>query len=86
VLVGLVSGVLGVMTTAVSVLWMHPSWCPGATAALAVTGAAFLARSLLPTRMLLRPGHVGDVAESLALLALPPALVTAIGALSSVRG
>jgi type VII secretion integral membrane protein EccD len=86
VLVGLVSGVLGLMTTAVSVLWMHPSWCPGATAALAVTGAAFLARSLVPTRMLLRPGHVGGVAESLALLALPPALVTAIGALSSVRG
>jgi type VII secretion integral membrane protein EccD len=86
VLVGLVSGVLGLMTTAVSVLWMHPAWRPGACAALAVTGAALLAGSVLPTRRLLRPGRLGDVAESLALLALPPALVTAIGALSSVRG
>jgi type VII secretion integral membrane protein EccD len=86
VLVGLTSGVLGLMATALSVLWMQPAWRPGAGAVLAVTGAVFLARSRMPPRTFVRRGHLGDVAESVALLALPSALVTAVGVLSAIRG
>jgi hypothetical protein len=86
VLVGLTSGVLGLMATALSALCMHPSWRPGVTAALAVTGTVFLARSRLPPRTFVRGGRLGDLAESVALLTLPPALVTATGVLSWIRG
>ena len=39
VLVGLASGVLGLTSTALSVLWLHPSWRPCASVVVAVTGA-----------------------------------------------
>ena len=86
VLTGLVSGLLGLMATTLSVLWMHPTWRPGATAALLAAGAALLARSRLPAGMVLPRGRLGDLAESAALIALPSALVAAIGVLSPFRG
>jgi hypothetical protein len=86
VLVGLASSVLGLMTTAVSVLWMHPTWRPGATAALVLTGTLLVVRSRLPRGALVGRSRLGGVAESVALLALPPALLIATGAFSSVRG
>jgi hypothetical protein len=86
VLVGLESGVLGLIATAVSVLWMHPAWRPAATAALVVTGTLLLVRSLLPRGTFVRWGRLVGVAESVALLGLPTALVIATGAFSSVQG
>jgi type VII secretion integral membrane protein EccD len=86
VLVGLVSGVLGLLATALSVLWLHPGWRPGAAVALAVTGAVLLALTLLPRATSVRRGRLGDVAESVALLALLPALVIATGVFSAIRG
>jgi len=86
VLVGLTSGVLGLVSTAVSVLWLHPSWRPTAAVALAVTGAVLLALTLLPSSGSVRRGRLGDVAETIALLALLPALVLATGLYSSIAG
>jgi hypothetical protein len=86
VLVGLMSGILGLLATALSVLCMQPAWRPAATAALVVTGWVFLARSRLPLRTWVRPGHLGDVAESTALVALAPTLVAASGVLPWIRG
>jgi type VII secretion integral membrane protein EccD len=86
VLVGLVSGILGLVSVAVSMLWMHPDWRPTAAVALAVTGAVLLAVTLLPATPSVRRGRFGDVAESVALLALLPLLVVAVGIYSSIRG
>jgi type VII secretion integral membrane protein EccD len=85
VLVGLSSGVLGLLSAAVSVLWLHPGWRPTAAVALAVTGAVLLALTLLPQGTSVRRGRLGDVAESVALLALLPALVIATGIFSSIN-
>jgi type VII secretion integral membrane protein EccD len=86
VLVGLVSGILGLVSVAVSMLWMHPDWRPTAAVALAVTGAVLLAVTLLPATPSVRRGRFGDVAESVSLLALLPLLVVAVGLYSSIRG
>ena len=86
VLVGLASGVLGLVSTAVSVLWLHPGWRPTAAVALAVTGAVLLALTLLPQPGSVRRGRLGDVVETVALLATVPALVIATGLYSSIAG
>jgi hypothetical protein len=86
VLVGLTSGLLGLISIALSVLWLHPSWRPTAAVALAVTGAVLLALTLLPQTMSIRRGRLGDLAESISLLALLPTLVIATGVFASIKG
>jgi type VII secretion integral membrane protein EccD len=86
VLVGLVSGILGLASVAVSLLWLHPDWRPTAAVALAATGAVVLAATLLPTAPSVRRGRFGDVAETVALLALLPLLVIATGVFAAIRG
>ena len=86
VLVGLVSGILGLASVAASVLWLHPDWRPAAAVVLAVAGGTLLAVTLVPTTPSVRRGRLGDVAETVGLLALPPLLVLATGILSSVQG
>ncbi len=83
--VGLVSGVLGLTSTALSVLWLHPPWRPSATAALAVTGVLLAALTRLPGSSVWRR-RLGDAVETVALLALLPALVVAAGVLGSLAG
>ena len=85
VLVGLSSGALGLVSTALSALWLHPSWRPTAAVTLAVTGAVLLALTLLPQPGSVRRGRLGDVIETVALLAMIPALVVATGIYSSIR-
>lgn len=85
VLVGLVSGVLGLAAIAVAVLWLHPDWRPTAAVALASTGALLLALTLLPSTPSIRRGRLGDVAESMALLSLLPLVVVATGIFESIR-
>jgi type VII secretion integral membrane protein EccD len=82
--VGLVSGVLGLVSTALSVLWLQPDWRPAAAVVLAVTGAVLLALTLVPSSGSVRRGRLGDVAETVGLLAMLPALVLATGLFSSV--
>ena len=86
VLVGLVSGIVGLASVAVSVLWLHPDWRPAAAVALAAAGAVLLALTLLPATPSVRRGRLGDVAETAALVTLPPLLVLASGVFSAVRG
>jgi type VII secretion integral membrane protein EccD len=85
VLVGLVSGILGLVAVAVSMLWLHPGWRPTAAVVLAATGAALLALTMLPATPSVRRGRLGDVAESVALLALLPLLVVAAGVFDAIR-
>lgn len=86
VLVGLVSGIAGLASCAVSLIWLHPEWRPGAALALAVAGAVLLALTLVPSPPSLRRGRLGDVAETAGLVALLPLLVLAIGVVHALRG
>lgn len=86
VLVGLTSGLLGLVSIALAVLWLHPSWRPTAAVVLAVTGAVLLALTLLPQTMSIRRGRLGDLAESISLIALLPTLVVATGVFASIKG
>jgi type VII secretion integral membrane protein EccD len=86
VLVGLVSGIAGLASVAVSMLWLHPGWRPTAAVVLAVTGAVLLAVTLLPSTPSVRRGRFGDLAESVCLLALLPLLVVATGVFAAIRG
>ena len=53
---------------------------------LAGAGAILLAVTLLPAAPSVRRGRLGDVAESVALLALLPLLLVAVGVFSAIRG
>ncbi len=79
VLVGLGSGVLGLLAAAVSVLALHPGWRPTTAVVLAAAGAALLAATLVPSTESVRRGRLGDVAELVCLVALLPLLLVAIG-------
>lgn len=83
---GLVSGVLGLVSVAVSVLALHPDWRPAAAVVLTVTGAVLLAATLLPSTASVRRGRLADLAETVSLLSLLPLLVVASGLFSSIRG
>jgi hypothetical protein len=84
-LVGLGSGILGLVSIATSLLWMHPDWRPTVAVTLAATGAVLLAVTLVPGTPSLRRGRLGDLAETLCLLALLPLVVLATGIYSAVR-
>jgi type VII secretion integral membrane protein EccD len=86
VLVGLVSGIVGLLSAAVAALWVHPDWRPTIAVVLAASGAVLLAVTLLPATPSVRRGRLGDVAESVALLALIPVSVVAVGVFSAIRG
>jgi len=85
VLVGLGSGILGLGSVAVSLLWMHPEWRPTVAVTLAAAGAVLLAVTLIPGTASLRRGRLGDLAETLCLLGLLPLVVLATGIYSSIR-
>lgn len=85
VLVGLGSGILGLASVAVSLLWLHDEWRPTAAVTLATTGAVLLASTLLPGVPSLRRGRLGDIAETVCLLGLLPLLVLAAGIYTSIR-
>lgn len=84
VLVGLASGVLGLLAVGVSVLVVHESWRPTLAVVLAGAGAALLALTLLPSGPSVRRGRFGDVLETVSLVALVPLLVLATGVIDSI--
>ena len=83
--VGLGFGVAALLTVAVSVMVLQPGWRPALALVLAVTGAAMLVLTLVPSTPSVRRGRMGDIAEVVALVALLPLLVLAIGLVGSVR-
>jgi len=85
VLVGLVSGILGLVSTALALLWLHPDWRPTTAVVLAAAGGVLLAMTLVPGSASVRRGRLADVAETIGLIALLPLLVLASGLLSSVN-
>jgi type VII secretion integral membrane protein EccD len=85
VLVGLVSGIVGLLSATVAALWVHPDWRPTIAVVLAGAGAVLLAVTLLPAAPSVRRGRLGDVAESVALLALLPVTVVAVGVFAAIR-
>ncbi len=84
VLVGLVSGILGLASVAVSLLVLQPDWRPATAVVLAATGGVLLASTLLPSTPSVRRGRLGDVVETMSLLALLPLLVLATGLFSAI--
>ncbi|MBA2955356.1 type VII secretion integral membrane protein EccD [Nocardioides sp. MAH-18] len=86
VLVALAAGIVGLLATAGAALWLHPDWRPTVAVLLAGTGALLLAVTLLPVAPSVRRGRLGDVAEAVALLALLPLLLVAVGVFSAIRG
>ena len=85
VLVGLVSGIAGLVSVAVALLWLHPDWRAVVAVALAATGTVLLAVTLRTATPSVRSGRYGDLAESGSLLALLPLLVLATGTLGAIR-
>ncbi|GAB2870731.1 type VII secretion integral membrane protein EccD [Nocardioides pacificus] len=86
VLVGLVSGIAGLVATGLSVLWLQPDWRPTAAVALAAAGGVLLTATLIPGAASVRRGRLGDVAETVALLALLPLLLVSVGVVSRIGG
>lgn len=86
VLVGLVSGLLGLFSVAISLLWLHPDWRPTTAVVLAATGGVLLAITLVPATPSVRRGRLGDLAETVALVALLPLAVLATGLFSAISG
>ena len=86
VLVGLASGILGLLATAGAVLVVHPDWQATVAVVLAAAGAVLLAATLVPGSASVRRGRLGDVAEVVSLVSLVPLLVLAVGLFDRVRG
>ena len=86
VLVGLLSGVLGLVSTAAAVLVLHPDWRPTTAVVLAATGGVLLALTLVPAPPSVRRGRLGDVAETVALLSLLHLAVVACGLFAAIVG
>jgi len=85
-LLGLASGVTGLLSVAISLLWLHPGWHPMAAATLASAGGLGLGVTLLPSTQSARWGRTGDLAENVTMLALLPLIVVATGIYAAVRG
>jgi hypothetical protein len=86
VLAGLASGILGLVSVAVSMLLIHDGWRAGAAIGLAGIGAALLALTLVPASASVRRGRMGDIVETFTLLALLPLMVLGAGFVSAVAG
>ncbi|UUZ60909.1 hypothetical protein [Nocardioides sp. B-3] len=86
VMAGLVSGILGLVSVALSMLLIHDGWRAGAAIALAVVGAVLLVSTLVPASPSVRRGRIGDAVETATLLSLLPLMVVAAGFFSAIRG
>jgi len=82
---GLVSGLVGLGSVAVSMLVLQPDWRPTAAVALAVVGAVLLTATLVPSSPSVRRGRLGDLVETICLVSLLPLLTLAIGVFDAVR-
>ncbi len=86
VLAGLVSGILGLSSVALSMLLIHDEWRAEAAVTLAVVGAVLLVSTLVPSSPSVRRGRIGDAVETATLLSLLPLMVVAAGFFDMVKG
>ena len=85
VVVGLVGGALGIVAGTVTALVQHPGWGVVIGPVVGVAAAAVLVSLALPEKATVRRGRVLDVCEGLALFALVPLLVIALGLIASIK-
>lgn len=86
VLVGNVAGIAGLAATALAVVVVQPQWRGVLAVVLALGSTVLLVMTLLSAVSSIRRGRLADVAEGLALVAMPVLLVFAIGLVGAVRG
>lgn len=86
VLAGILSGILGLVSLALSMLLIHDGWRAEAAVALAVVGAVLLVSTLVPASPSVRRGRMGDAVETVTLLSLLPLMVVAAGFFDMVKG
>lgn len=79
VLVGLVSGIAGLLAIGAALLVYHESWRPTTAVVLAAAGGVLLVLTLVPDVGSIRRGRLADVAETICLLAMLPLMVLASG-------
>ena len=85
VVVGLVGGALGIVAGTVTALVQHPGWGVVIGPVVGVAAAGVLVSLALPEKATVRRGRVLDVCEGLALFALLPLLVIALGLIASIK-
>lgn len=86
VLVGLLSGIVGLASTTIAVLILHDGWRAGAAVALTGVGVLLLVTTLVPMAPSVRRDRAADLAESVVLLSLLPLTVVAVGVLARIAG
>jgi type VII secretion integral membrane protein EccD len=82
---GLISAAVGVASIAVSILVLRPEWRPGLVIVLTVLSAGTLVSTLVPVSSSVARGRAAEMLEVVALVAMLPLLVIAIGIVSAVR-
>jgi ESX secretion system protein EccD len=75
VLLGVLSGVLGLVSTVLSLLWLHREWQFLAAIVVAAAGVVLLGQTLWPRTDVRRHGRAGDRIEAAAVVWLLPALL-----------
>lgn len=86
VVAGLVTGLAAVVSVTVSVLVLQPGMGGALAVGLALVGALLLASTFFPSGNALGQVRIGDVTESVALLALLPLLAIASGLVEWIAG
>jgi type VII secretion integral membrane protein EccD len=81
---GLCSGAAGLVSVALSVIALQPTWRPGLILVLTVSAAAVLVASLAPGDRSLSGGRLVEIVEVAVLVAVIPLTVVAVGTLSAV--
>jgi type VII secretion integral membrane protein EccD len=82
---GLISAALGIASIAISILVLRPEWRPGLVIVLTVLSAGTLVSTLVPVSSSVARGRAAEMLEVVALVAMLPLLVLAIGIVSAVR-
>ena len=85
VVVGLLGGALGIVAGTVTALLQHPTWGVVIGPVVGVAAAAVLVSLALPEKATVRKGRILDLCEGLALFALIPLLVLALGLIAAFR-
>jgi type VII secretion integral membrane protein EccD len=85
VFAGLGTGLVGLMSVAVSILVLQPDWRPSLAVILAATAAITLIVTLVPSTPSVTRGRTAEIVEVIALVAMLPLVITAIGLVSTVR-
>lgn len=83
--VSLLGGLLTPVLVAGAVWWSEPAWRNPVTPTVAGAGVLGLAAAVLAPSASVRAGRLAELAEGLALVALPPCLLLATGLLDTLR-